>query len=304
MLTAVGTLMTLACVLGVVWLGPAAALLNVLTAVPAVYLGLRLGLRYGLALVAATVAFLLLLTSPYSVATYLALFGTGSLLLPFFLLLRIPWDRAALYTMAGALLLSGLLLLLFSMTGSVTPAALIERIVQAEAEQAMQIYRQSGFSDQQLQEIGAVISRLTTFVTTGFPGILVAVLVSIQTITLLVVRALTKNHVHIAGPAFVDWRLPARLIWLLIFSGFGAFSGIPILSWLGQNLLLVLLPLYFLQGMAVISSYLQRRPWPAAIKGLIYLALVILSPLPLVVTSIGVFDLWIDFRKNRLEKLT
>lgn len=304
MLTAAGILVTLACVLGVVWLGPAAALLNVLTAVPTVYLSLRLGLRYGLILVAATAVLLLLLTSPYSVATYLALFGAGSLLLPFFLLLRIPWDRAALYTVAGALLFSGLLMLLVCITGSVTPAALIETIIQAEAEQAVQIYQQSGFSDQQLQEIGAVINRLTTFVTTGFPGILVAVLVSIQAVTLLVVRALTKNHVHIAGTAFINWRLPARLIWLLIFSGFIAFSGIPILSWLGQNLLLMLLPLYFLQGMAVISSFLQRRPWPAAIKGLIYLALLILSPLPLVVTSIGVFDLWIDFRKNRLEKLT
>ena len=304
MLTAAGTVVTLICLLGVVWLGPAAALLNVMTAVPAVYLSIRLGLRHGLILVGATSVLLLLLTSPYTLATYLALFGTGSLLLSLLLLVRTPWDRAAFYTVVGALLFSVLLMMLVTITGSATPTELVERIVQAEAEQAMQIYRQSGFSDQQLQEVGQVINRLATFVTTGFLGILVMVLLSIQAVTLLVLRTLTRKHFSIAGVAFADWRLPARLIWLLIFSGFTAFSGLPVLAWLGQNLLLVLLPLYFLQGMAVVSSFLQRRPWPVAIKGMIYLALLVLSPLPLVVTSIGIFDLWIDFRKNRQEKLT
>ncbi len=304
MLTAAGTAATLVCLLGVVWLGPAAALLNVMTAVPAVYLSIRLGLRYGLILVGATSVFLLLLSSPYTLATYLALFGTGSVLLSFFLLTRTPWDRAAFYAVSGALLFSVLLMLLVTITGSVTPTELIERIVQAEAEQTMQIYRQSGFSEQQLQEVGQVVDRLAAFVTTGFLGILVAILVSIQALTLLVLRALTRKHYSIPGVAFSVWRLPARLIWLLIFSGFTAFLGLPVLSWLGQNLLLVLLPLYFLQGMAVISSFLQHRPWPIAIKGLIYLALLVLSPLPLIVVSIGIFDLWIDFRKNRQEKLS
>ena len=295
---------TLVCLLGVVWLGPAAALLNVMTAVPAAYLSFRLGLRYGLIVVGATSVFLLLLSSPYTLATYLALFGTGSLLLSFFLLLRTPWDRAVFYAVAGALLFSLLMLLLVTLTGSASPTELVERIVQSEAQQTMQIYRQSGFSEQQLQEVGQVIDRLAAFVTSGFLGILVAILLSIQVVTLLVLRALTRKHYRVAGVAFSDWRLPARLIWLLIFAGFTAFLGLPVLSWLGQNLLLVLLPLYFLQGMAVVSSFLQRRPWPVAVKGLIYLALLLLSPLPLIVVSIGVFDLWIDFRKNRQEKLS
>lgn len=302
--TAAGTAITLACLLGVVWLGPAAALLNVMTAVPAVYVSIRMGLRFGLTLVAAVAVFLLLLSTPYTLATYLALFGIGSILLSFFVLVRTPWDRAVLYAVTGALGFTLLLLLLGALTASVSPTVLIERIVLAEAEQTMQIYRQSGMNEQQLEDVGDVVDRLTAFAITGFFGLLAAVLISLQTVTLLILRLLTRTHYSIAGVAFAEWRLPARLVWVLIFAGFTAFGSLPVLSWLGQNLLLALLPLYFLQGMAVINSFLRQRPWPEGIKVLIYLALLVLSPLPLIVIGIGIFDLWIDFRKNRQEKLT
>ena len=57
--------------------------------------------------------------------------------------------------------------------------------------------------------------------------------------------------------------------------------------------------LYFLQGLAVVSSFLQRKKYPPAIKGLIYLLVFILNPLPMIITGVGVFDLWIDFRRPR-----
>lgn len=304
MLTATAIAITLSCLLGVVWLGPAAALFNILTAVPAVYVSIRLGLRYGLVVVTITALLLLLLTNAYIVTTYLVLFGLGSLLLPFFLLMRVSWDRAAFYAVTGVLLFSSLLLLLVAGTGSLTPTGIVQQIVQAEAAQALEIYRQAGLSEPQLQEIGLVVDRLAAFVVTGFPGVLVAVLLVIQAVTLLVLRTLSGNHYQIPGESFAAWRLPAKLIWLLIGSGFIAFLGVSPVSWLAQNLLLVLLPLYFVQGMAVVNSLLKRRSWPLAIKGLIYLALLVFSPLHLIVTSVGVFDLWIDFRKTRQEKLS
>lgn len=301
---AAGVSATLFCLLGTMWFGPAAALLNLLTPLPAVYLSLRSGLRSGAIVVGITSAVLLLLTSPYTLATYLVLFGIGPLLLSFGLLVRIPWDRAAFLAASGSLVFAMLVLMLVTLTGPYRVPSMIDQLVQVEADQALQIYRQAGFNEHQLLEISQVIERLAVFVKTSFIGILAAVLLVIQAVTLVLLQPLTKKHFHFAGSPFTQWRLPAKLIWLLIISGFTAFLTLPGISWIGQNLLLILLPLYFLQGMAVISSFLQRRPYPVAIKGLIYLLLLVLSPLPMIVTSIGIFDLWIDFRKNRQEKLS
>ena len=303
-LTAVGTTLTLVCLLAMSWLGPAGAILNLLTPLPAAYLSLRLGLRCGVAIVTLSTLLLLFATSLYTALSYLTLFGVGSLLLPLALLLRTSWDRSVAVAAAGSVLLAALLLGLIALAGPHGPTALVGQLVQAEAEQAMQLYRSAGFSEQQLAEIGTLVEQLATFVRSSVFGIFSGIALAIQALTLVLLHQLTKNKFSFTGVAFTRWRLPPRLIWLLIFAGFSAFMPVPVLAWIGRNLLLVLLPLYFVQGMAVVSSFLQRRPYPAPIKGLIYMLLLVLSPLPMIVTSIGIFDLWIDFRKTRQEKLS
>jgi uncharacterized protein YybS (DUF2232 family) len=72
---------------------------------------------------------------------------------------------------------------------------------------------------------------------------------------------------------------------------------------IGRNLLAVLLPLYFLQGLSVVSSFLQRKTYPPVLKGMIYLMVFILNPLPLIITGVGVFDLWVDFRRPRKKNI-
>jgi uncharacterized protein YybS (DUF2232 family) len=74
-------------------------------------------------------------------------------------------------------------------------------------------------------------------------------------------------------------------------------------SLIGRNLLVILLPLYFFQGMAVVNSFLQKKTYSPLVKGLIYLLLTIFNPLPIIITCVGVFDLWIDFRRPRQKKI-
>ena len=68
-----------------------------------------------------------------------------------------------------------------------------------------------------------------------------------------------------------------------------------------MNLLVVLLPVYFLQGLAVVSFFLQRREVSPLMRALSYMILFALNPFQLIVAGIGVFDLWIDFRKPRVK---
>ena len=67
------------------------------------------------------------------------------------------------------------------------------------------------------------------------------------------------------------------------------------------NLLVVLLPIYLLQGLAVLDCIFRRKAWPPFLRGLCYLLAVVVNPLPMILTGIGVFDLWIDFRKPRVK---
>jgi len=303
LLTAAGIGVTLLCLLGISWIGPSGAFLNLLTPLAAAYLSMRFGLRAGIVVVAVTSALLLQLATTYTLVAYLGIFGIGSLLLPLFLRQRLPWDRAVLYATIGSAIATATMMLLTVVSSGINIQTLIEQMIQAEVNQAMQIYRDTGFSESQLQNMQQVIDGLAEFISQSFYGLYLASLLAIQTFCLLLLQRLKGSWYQISGTPFANWRLPGGLIWVLIGAGFSLLLPVEAVSFVGRNLLVVLLPLYFLQGMAVVNSFLQKKPYPPLVKGLIYLLLLILNPLPIIITCAGVFDLWIDFRRPRQKKI-
>ncbi len=303
LLTAVGIGVTLLCLLGVSWIGSPGAFLNLLTPLAAAYLSMRFGLKSGIVVVVVTSALLLQLVTTYTLFAYLGIFGVGSLLLPFFLRQQLPWDRAVLYATVGSAVVTAGMMLLAVAAGGINFQTLIDQMIKAEVDQAMQIYRDTGFSESQLQTMQQVVEDLAEFISQSFYGLYFASILAIQTFCLLLLYRLKGNWYQIYGIPFARWRLPPGLIWVLIAAGFIWLLPVEIVSLVGRNLLVVLLPLYFLQGMAVVNSFLQKKTYPPLVKGLIYLLLLILNPLPIIITCAGVFDLWIDFRRPRQKKI-
>ena len=301
--TAVGIGATLLCLLGISWIGPSGSFLNLITPVAAAYLSMRFGVRSGIVVVVVTSALLQQLATTYTLAAYLGIFGIGSLLLPFFLRQQLPWDRAVFYATVGSAVATACMILLTVVASGTNIQTLIDQMIQSEVDQAMQIYRDTGFSDSQLQSMQQVVDGLAEFIGKNFYGLYLASLLAIQTFCLLILQRVKGNHYRISGVPFARWRLPAGLIWLLIAAGFFLILPIETVSLIGRNVLVVLLPLYFLQGMAVVNSFLQKKPYPPVVKGLIYLLLLILNPLPIIITCAGVFDLWIDFRRPRQKNI-
>lgn len=299
LLTAVGIGVTLLFLQGGLLLGPMGAALNLLTPIAAAYISMRFGLRSGIIVVAVVSLLLLQLASPYTLIAYIGLFGVGSLLLPFLLQQKLSWDRAVFISVAGAVAATVAIAVVSVLVSDGRFDQLIGQVVQTEVDQAMQIYRDTGFSESQLQELQSVVDGLATFIKQSFFGLFIAGVLAIQFLCLALLQRLKKNYYQIAGTPFARWRLPAGLIWALIVSGFALFAPVEPLALLGRNLLAVLLPLYFLQGLAVVNSYLLRRAYPPVFKGLIYAMLFVLNPLPMIITGVGVFDLWIDFRRPR-----
>lgn len=299
LLTAVGIGVTLLFLQGGSLLGPMGAALNLLTPIAAAYLSMRCGLRTGIIVVIVVSLLLVQLATLYTLTAYLGLFGVGSLLLPFLLQQKQSWDRAVFVSVAGAVVTTVVIAVVAVLASEGRFDQIVGQVIQTEVEQAMLIYRDAGFSDSQLQELQDVVDGLATFIEQSFYGLFIAGVLVIQLLCLALLQRLKKNYYQISGVPFADWRLPAGLIWVLIFSGFALFVPVEQLALVGRNLLAVLLPLYFLQGLAVVSSYLQRRALPPVFKGLIYALLFILNPLPMIITGVGVFDLWIDFRRPR-----
>jgi uncharacterized protein YybS (DUF2232 family) len=163
----------------------------------------------------------------------------------------------------------------------------------------MQMYRDAGFTAAQLQQMQQLVNQIAGFIRQAFFGLYLAGLLAIQLLSLLFLQRLNRGSYQIHGIPFARWKLPALLIWGLILAGFSLLVPLDPLRQVGLNLLAILLPLYFLQGLAVISHVLQGKGYSPLIQGLIYLFVFIFNPLPLIITGVGVFDFWFEFRRPR-----
>jgi uncharacterized protein YybS (DUF2232 family) len=92
------------------------------------------------------------------------------------------------------------------------------------------------------------------------------------------------------------WRTPEELVWLLIASGYALFIPVPVIEFVALNFLIILIVLYFLQGLAILSHFFQKKGVPALLQILGYALIILEQVLALVIAAIGLFDLWGDFR--------
>ncbi len=295
---AAATLLTLLMVGGVQLLGPAGIFLNLFAATPVVFVSVRAGFKAGLVTVLLVTGILQILNGSASALPYLVQYGGGALLLAALLRNR-SWDRAVAVALGGTLLLSLLLLSAYAVYQGSDIFTLANGIVQGEIDRSLATLPTTEMTPEQTAEMKKLMDEVGTFLRQAWPSLTVI----FGGLTLLLAVALLANlrpgGYILPGVDFAAWKSPELLIWPLIAAGFIYFftSGWPAI--ISLNLLVLLLPLYFLQGLAIISHFFRLKAVAPWLRNLGYVMAVLLNPLPIIVTFVGLFDLWVDFRKPR-----
>jgi len=284
-------------------LGAAAVLVNLLTPLPAAVLGMRFGSAWGATVVILTMTAVLVTSGVTSALFYMAQFGLPSLLLPWLLGRGMPWDRAVVATLAMMLTFGVLVLLGITSGAGQSPVGFVTEQIDKEIDQAITMMQEFAGTEQTPEAAEAfreMTAGMSALMHQAYPAMLVVVCAALQLITVAVL-AFVVRPVPLPGTPFARWRSPELLVWVLIVAGFGVVFATGALQSVAINVLIVLLPVYFLQGLAVVESFLARKGLAPALRALTYLFLLVINPLPMIVTGLGVFALWADFRKPRIR---
>ena len=298
---AAGALVTVGLLWAAGMLGPAGALLNLTVPLPAAYVCMRRGPLTGFGAVVLASTVLLATGGAVGVLAYLLQFGLASMVLPFLLKRNLAWDRAVAWTLLVMLAVGGVALAAYSSARGLPVAELVGLYVDGEVESALAIYQQANLPEDQLEELRSTVRQMADFLVSAWPALIIIATSAVLLINVLMLSALSRGRYEVPGVHFRFWKAPELLIWPLILGGFGMLSSQGLVERISLNLLTLLLPLYFLQGMAVITHYFQKRGTPPFFRGLGYLLVTVLSPLPLMVVAVGVFDLWADFRSPKIK---
>lgn len=284
-------------------LGAGAVLVNLFTPLPAAVLGMRLGPVWAVATVGLTAAAVLATSGGVAVLLFAVQYGVPAVLLPWLLTRGVHWDRTIFMTLGLVLALGAVVLV--GVTGSGRSAMdLVDSQINSEIDQTVSMMEEFAGTEQTPENAEAfrqMAESMSTFMHYAYPGMLVAVGGFLQLVTVGLL-ALAIRPGELPGPVFARWRSPELLIWVLIASGFTVVLGAGAVQNVAINLLVILLPVYFLQGLAVAEHFLARKEWSPVLRGFSYLVLTLVNPLPMIVTGVGIFDLWVDFRKPRLNK--
>jgi uncharacterized protein YybS (DUF2232 family) len=297
-----GSLATLLLQVAAILLGPMGIIASIFTPFPAAYVFMRQGMSAGGGVVVLVMAVLAVAGDSAQATLYFLQFGLGSFVLPFLLRLGQPWDRAVAGTLVTMTAAAGLALFILSIHHQTSIAGVVDGFIQGEVERFLAVYQQSGPAQDQLHEVRAMAENVGRFLASAYPGIAIAVTGGLLLITTALLAKWAAGKYQIPGVPFSSWKAPEKLIWGLILAGFGVFFADGSLQRLALNLATVLLPIYFLQGMAVVTHFFVKKGISTGFRVAGYILVAIFNPLPLIITSIGVFDLWADFRKPRVKK--
>jgi uncharacterized protein YybS (DUF2232 family) len=137
-------------------------------------------------------------------------------------------------------------------------------------------------------------------ITRMFPSI---VIIS-ATLVIWINFILGRNYLGKAGIIFTGfialarWKVPDFIIWIFIVSGALLFMPYENINFFGSNIFLVTCFIYFLQGLAIVSFFFQIKNAPYFLRFLFYFLIAVeqFFMIP-IITAVGLFDIWIDFRK-------
>lgn len=99
------------------------------------------------------------------------------------------------------------------------------------------------------------------------------------------------------SPRLNRWKAPEKLVWGLIGCGALLLTPVVALRLVAINVLLPILVVYFFQGIGIVSFFLESKTAPRWIRILIYITVFFQQVAMIVVILVGIFDLWVDFRK-------
>lgn len=154
---------------------------------------------------------------------------------------------------------------------------------------------------EQALEVEATISRMRGLLPRVMPGLLLITMLNTVFFNMVAGQFLLrrKDAGLVYWPPFAAWRLPEPLVAMVILAGFCLLLPMQIVKDFGLNLLLIAGTLYFFQGLALLTSLLNRWSVPGLLRVLIFLLLLIQAYGIVLLAVAGLVDVWTDLRRPR-----
>ena len=217
---------------------------------------------------------------------------------------RFSIDKTMLYA-CGVILIGGIVsLLVYRITSGIDLISILSQYVAQNIELSLVLYQSLGMPEESLRLIQSSLDNIQYILVSIIPGLTITSTLLVIWINILLSKVALKGKFpfHPDYEKLNQWQAPDYLVWALIGCGLLMLFPAGVTRMIGLNIILILMTIYFFQGMAIVSFYFEKKQIPRLFRILLY-TLIALQQLALIaVIGIGLFDMWVNFRKLKKIK--
>lgn len=208
-------------------------------------------------------------------------------------------EKIMLYTSFAVLGTCIVVLLIYSLTQAQGIEQLISNYVSRYQVLSTQLFSESAQLYPEIKVDQQMLEKASSLFVVIFPGIFInSYLTMIWLNILLIKKLLLKKGILIKSIENLNqWKAPDYLVFGVIALSVLIFLPVDVLKLLSVNCLIILMFVYFFQGIAVVSFFFQKKNAPFALKFFLYILIAIQPLFMFLVIGFGLFDTWINFRK-------
>jgi uncharacterized protein YybS (DUF2232 family) len=216
---------------------------------------------------------------------------------------RLPVEQAVIRTVLAA---CGIGVLALAMAAGVSGeglGALVGGYVDRNLETTLALYQGMGMPEENIRLITESLDRIRYVLVRLLPAMAVTTTLVVAWANLIMGRAILLRR-GLEAPDFGPlnrWKAPEALVWGAIGAGLMLLVPLLPLKLIGANAVLVLMAVYFFQGIAIVSHFFHRKALPRPMRVFLYSLIAIQQILLLLVIILGFFDLWFNFRRLEPE---
>jgi uncharacterized protein YybS (DUF2232 family) len=265
---------------------------------PVLYFRLKLGRNSGS--IIAGVSFLVLLVMSRGLAFDTLYFGallmTG-LFLGECIERQCRIEKTMLFTVSGVLGVCVAVFGVYTVFQSRGIGEMVHAYISQYLELTGALYTDMGIEKAQIDALNAAFLVV-------MPGMFIVSYMTTVWLNILVIKKLlARIGIRLKNmEALNRFKAPDPLVWAVI--GFGVILALPVgpVKYVSINCLIILMLIYFFQGIAVISFYFQKKESPTFLKVFCYGLIAVQIYFLILVIGLGFFDNWINFRKLEIQE--
>lgn len=213
--------------------------------------------------------------------------------------LNLSIEKTILYACGSVIAIGIICLLFYSNIANKEIYALVSEYVSKNLELTLSLYENMGIKQESIQMISNSLENIKYVFIRIIPALVVASTLFVSWANLLLSKSIFKNW-GLFYPDFGSlklWRAPELLVWIFIGCGILLLFPNKTFKILGLNGLLIMMTVYFFQGVAIVSFYFEKKKLPRLLRFFLYSLIALQQIVLLVVIGLGFFDMWLNFRK-------